>query len=194
MVTTTEALCRGLPNEFHTYMNYVRSLRFDDKPDYSYLRKLFRDLFIRENFQYDYMFDWLMIKHQGKIDDRMKNWLAGIPGSAKPAGQGGSGSADQLAGGSGEPTDGLPPRTAGANPLGAGVGASGMAPIATATGVRRNSSGNLAPGGSRPSTGTAATPVGGDGLAGGVGATGMGLRSNSGSAGVRKMSGGATRY
>lgn len=27
---------------------YVRSLRFDDKPDYSYLRKLFRDLFVRE--------------------------------------------------------------------------------------------------------------------------------------------------
>ena len=27
---------------------YVRSLRFDDKPDYAYLRKLFRDLFVRE--------------------------------------------------------------------------------------------------------------------------------------------------
>jgi len=33
-------------------------LRFDDKPDYSYLRKLFRDLFVREGFQYDYVFDW----------------------------------------------------------------------------------------------------------------------------------------
>lgn len=39
-------------------MNYTRALRFDDKPDYSYLRKLFRDLFVREGYQYDYVFDW----------------------------------------------------------------------------------------------------------------------------------------
>ncbi len=45
-------------------MNYTRSLRFDDKPDYPYLRKLFRDLFIREGFQYDYVFDWTVYKLQ----------------------------------------------------------------------------------------------------------------------------------
>ncbi|TPX47821.1 hypothetical protein SeLEV6574_g02446 [Synchytrium endobioticum] len=43
MTTPTEVLCR-----------------FDDKPDYSYLRKLFRDLFIREGYHYDYVFDWTM--------------------------------------------------------------------------------------------------------------------------------------
>jgi hypothetical protein len=41
-------LCKGFPLEFVTYFQYCRSLRFDDKPDYSYLRKLFRDLFARE--------------------------------------------------------------------------------------------------------------------------------------------------
>ncbi len=30
------------------YFNYVRSLRFEDKPDYAYLRRLFRDLFAKE--------------------------------------------------------------------------------------------------------------------------------------------------
>ncbi|KMU73290.1 casein kinase 1 [Coccidioides immitis RMSCC 3703] len=45
MTTPTEVLCRGFPNEFAVYLNYTRSLRFDDKPDYSYLRKIFRDLF-----------------------------------------------------------------------------------------------------------------------------------------------------
>ena len=44
MTTPTEVLCRGFPNEFAIYLNYTRSLRFDDKPDYSYLRKIFRDL------------------------------------------------------------------------------------------------------------------------------------------------------
>lgn len=63
MTTATEILCRGFPNEFPIYLNYCRSLRFDDKPDYSYLRKLFRDLFVREGFQYDYVFDWSV---QGK--------------------------------------------------------------------------------------------------------------------------------
>ena len=57
MTTPTEVLCRGFPNEFAIYLNYTRSLRFDDKPDYSYLRKIFRDLFVREGFQYDYVFD-----------------------------------------------------------------------------------------------------------------------------------------
>ncbi len=48
MATPTEVLCKGFPTEFVVYFQYVRSLRFDDKPDYSYLRKLFRDLFVRE--------------------------------------------------------------------------------------------------------------------------------------------------
>jgi casein kinase 1 len=48
MVTAIEILCRGFPSEFVTYFQYCRSLRFDDKPDYSYLRKQLRDLFTRE--------------------------------------------------------------------------------------------------------------------------------------------------
>lgn len=64
MTTPTEVLCRGFPNEFSVYLNYTRSLRFDDKPDYSYLRKIFRDLFVRESFQYDYVFDWTVYKYQ----------------------------------------------------------------------------------------------------------------------------------
>ncbi|CAK7206330.1 hypothetical protein SEUCBS139899_009119 [Sporothrix eucalyptigena] len=58
LTTSTEVLCRGLPEEFNFYLKYTRSLDFEDKPDYSYLRKIFRDLFVREGFQYDYVFDW----------------------------------------------------------------------------------------------------------------------------------------
>ncbi|KAK5651143.1 hypothetical protein OQA88_13237, partial [Cercophora sp. LCS_1] len=36
--TTGDALCEGLlPSEFVAYINYTRSLGFDDKPDYSHL-------------------------------------------------------------------------------------------------------------------------------------------------------------
>ncbi|WFD31316.1 non-specific serine/threonine protein kinase [Malassezia sp. CBS 17886] len=58
MMTPTETLCRGFPTEMAIYLNCCRSLRFDDRPDYSYLRKLFRDLFVREGYQYDYVYDW----------------------------------------------------------------------------------------------------------------------------------------
>ncbi|KAG1845496.1 kinase-like protein [Suillus subalutaceus] len=51
MTTPTDILCRSFPNEFGIFLNYTR-------PDYSYLRKLFHDLFIRKGFQYDYVFDW----------------------------------------------------------------------------------------------------------------------------------------
>ncbi len=56
--TPVEVLCKGIPTEFTTYINYCRSLRFDDKPDYYYLRRLFRELFNRQGFQYDLVWDW----------------------------------------------------------------------------------------------------------------------------------------
>ncbi|CAF0914424.1 unnamed protein product [Didymodactylos carnosus] len=69
MSTPIEELCRGFPAEFTTYLSYCRSLRFDDKPDYSYLRQLFRNLFHRQGFTYDYVFDWNMLKFNGQRFD-----------------------------------------------------------------------------------------------------------------------------
>ncbi|KAL2332257.1 hypothetical protein Fmac_019838 [Flemingia macrophylla] len=62
--TSIESLCRGYPSEFASFFHYCRSLRFDDKPDYAYLKRLFRDLFIHEGFQFDYVFDWTILKYQ----------------------------------------------------------------------------------------------------------------------------------
>lgn len=63
MLTPVEVLCKTYPSEFVSYFHYCRSLRFEDKPDYSYLKRLFRDLFIREGFQFDYVFDWTALKY-----------------------------------------------------------------------------------------------------------------------------------
>ncbi|CAH9085677.1 unnamed protein product [Cuscuta epithymum] len=62
--TSIEALCRSYPAEFASYFHYCRSLRFEDTPDYSYLKRIFRELFIREGFQFDYVFDWTILKYQ----------------------------------------------------------------------------------------------------------------------------------
>lgn len=42
MSTPIEVLCKGSPAEFSMYLNYCRSLRFEEQPDYMYLRQLFR--------------------------------------------------------------------------------------------------------------------------------------------------------
>jgi len=65
MTTPVEVLCKGLPIEFSTYLNYCRTLRFEDRPDYGYLRKMFKELFIREGFELDYMYDWTLPNSSG---------------------------------------------------------------------------------------------------------------------------------
>ena len=39
--TGVKDLCEGLPEEFGQYLSYARTLKFDDVPDYDYLRGLF---------------------------------------------------------------------------------------------------------------------------------------------------------
>ncbi|KAI4483038.1 hypothetical protein M0804_008093 [Polistes exclamans] len=62
MSTPIEELCKGYPIEFASYLKYCRGLRFEERPDYSYLRQLFRTLFHGQGFTYDYVFDWNMLK------------------------------------------------------------------------------------------------------------------------------------
>mmetsp|Transcript_35298 Transcript_35298/g.49001 ORF Transcript_35298/g.49001 Transcript_35298/m.49001 type:complete len:321 (+) Transcript_35298:253-1215(+) len=62
MSTPIELLCKGFPQEFVSYFRICRSLGYEDKPDYNQLRKLFRDLFTREGFNWDYAYDWVNVK------------------------------------------------------------------------------------------------------------------------------------
>ena len=58
--TSVETLCEGCPPEFATYLNYCKNLGFEDRPDYGYLRRLFKDLFFRQGYEYDFVFDWTL--------------------------------------------------------------------------------------------------------------------------------------
>ncbi|XP_023215539.1 casein kinase 1-like protein 12, partial [Centruroides sculpturatus] len=51
--TSIETLCSGFPDEFANYLRHCRSLKFEEAPDYEYLRSKFRDLFYRLNFKLD---------------------------------------------------------------------------------------------------------------------------------------------
>ncbi|CAG9310075.1 unnamed protein product [Blepharisma stoltei] len=70
MSTPVDTLCEGYPREFSIYINYCRNLQFEDAPDYAYLRRLFRDLFLQEGYEYDYMFDWNAINAVQKTPRR----------------------------------------------------------------------------------------------------------------------------
>jgi len=67
VTTPIESLTRGIPEEFCLYLNYCRNLKFEEKPDYNYLRKLFKDVMHRNGFENDYMYDWTIKKSGGKV-------------------------------------------------------------------------------------------------------------------------------
>mmetsp|Transcript_39509 Transcript_39509/g.92922 ORF Transcript_39509/g.92922 Transcript_39509/m.92922 type:complete len:523 (-) Transcript_39509:42-1610(-) len=60
MALKPEDLCKGLPVMFVSYLYYCKSLRFEDKPDYAYLRRLCKDLVVRSQFPNDGKFDWMV--------------------------------------------------------------------------------------------------------------------------------------
>ncbi|KAJ6794175.1 casein kinase 1-like protein 3 [Iris pallida] len=62
--TPIEVLCKSHPVEFASYFHYCHSLTFDQRPDYGFLKRLFRDLFSREGYEFDYIFDWTVLKYQ----------------------------------------------------------------------------------------------------------------------------------
>jgi len=65
MATPIEDLCKNVPVEFATYLKYCRGLGFEDRPDYAFLRQMFRNLFHQKGFTYDYVFDWNLLKYHG---------------------------------------------------------------------------------------------------------------------------------
>ena len=71
-----------LPSEFATYINYTRLLGFNDKPDYSYIRKLFRRLFKSEGCKYDNVFDWTVKRFNEIQQERKQTTTSEVDGGA----------------------------------------------------------------------------------------------------------------
>jgi len=59
-------LCFGFPPEFAKYLIYCRDLSFNESPDYLYLRTLFRTVFKKYSYVYDYKFDWVILQQNAK--------------------------------------------------------------------------------------------------------------------------------
>ena len=66
LATSVDTLVKGFPAEFATYLNYCRNLRFDEKPDYTYCRNLFKELFTKSGYELDYIYDWNLVTEKKK--------------------------------------------------------------------------------------------------------------------------------
>ena len=67
--TPIETLCLGYPEEMAIYMNYCRNLGFEEAPNYVYLKRLFRELYNKCQFEFDYIFDWTIQKFNPEHDN-----------------------------------------------------------------------------------------------------------------------------
>ena len=81
-ITSPEELTfdNNLPEEFAKFLTMTRELGFSQTPDYTMYRNMFRDLFIRKGYIYDYKYDWVKdepIQHKQQpvkqVDDNFNN-------------------------------------------------------------------------------------------------------------------------
>ena len=62
--TSINIMGKDCPEEFELFLNYVRELKFDEKPDYSFLKELLRNVAQKEKIFYDfYNYDWVTLKN-----------------------------------------------------------------------------------------------------------------------------------
>jgi len=50
--------------EIQVFIHYTRDLRFDDRPDYGFLKRLIKTIAEREKIEFDYNFDWINKKNE----------------------------------------------------------------------------------------------------------------------------------
>ena len=60
MEISEEKLCNGLPEEFISYMKYVKHLEFEEEPNYQYLYNLFLSVLTKNELINDLNFFWMI--------------------------------------------------------------------------------------------------------------------------------------
>lgn len=74
MNLSSRKLCENYPQEFCIFIEYSRSLHFEQKPDYDYIKGLFSRVFLRFQFEKDFIYKWntFMISYDSK-EERKEN-------------------------------------------------------------------------------------------------------------------------
>jgi hypothetical protein len=59
--TTNEELCEGLPAGFQQLGKYISSLKFTERPSYSFMKNLLRDMLKAMGEEFDSVYDWMLV-------------------------------------------------------------------------------------------------------------------------------------
>ena len=62
-ISSTE-LCDGIPKEFVEFLEYIKNLGYNEKPEYGMLRHLFDNIMEKNKFNYDYIYDWTTLEEK----------------------------------------------------------------------------------------------------------------------------------
>ena len=66
-------LCDKLPKEFIDFVNHIKNLAFDDKPNYQYLKTILGNIYNKYNFNYDSIFDFTDYLTKKEIEEKENN-------------------------------------------------------------------------------------------------------------------------
>ena len=71
-------LCKGCPVEFEDFVKYVRDLKFQEEPNYDYLRKIFETILENNNFENieNLNFSWVEGHQSNKLNMKKKRGLS----------------------------------------------------------------------------------------------------------------------
>ena len=74
-----EKVCEKLPNEFLSFLKYTKRLKFEENPDYNYLRGLLNMVLNKINQENDFNFSWINQKNMKikTLDERVKRLKIG---------------------------------------------------------------------------------------------------------------------
>ena len=66
---TIQELCKDLPDEFAEYLKYSKELKFEQEPNYNYLKNLFMSILNRNHQKMDFLFFWINTKKRNNKNE-----------------------------------------------------------------------------------------------------------------------------
>jgi len=58
IASTPESLCKGFPTQLQSMLKYCRALKFEDEPNYQYLKQMLKEIAFMNSIEFDNVFDW----------------------------------------------------------------------------------------------------------------------------------------